>query len=156
MQKVATGRVKPWARIPVMSASNEAALKNVRVPDNHFIARCGEASVRRLGRLSNELGNAARKQFIKDPGVKVELGWVLVRPNGHWLRVIGVVKLGFDFLDFIFLDEEKVAVELVRHVVMLVVTNLGKVTQHPGQGIGAGANKVTYELVVSRVGLRQP
>ena len=65
------------------------------------------------------------------------------------------MELGFDFLNLIFLDDEKIAVQLVRHVIMLVITDFRKVPEHPWEGIGAGADQMAYELIVGWIRFRQ-
>ena len=85
-----------------------------------------------MRRFARELGNASRKDFVKHLGVEIEFRVVLVRSDGHQFRVISFMQLGFDFLDLVLLDEKKVAVDLIRHVIVLVVAYLGEIAQHPG------------------------
>src|SRR5256885_3543059 len=65
------------------------------------------------------------------------------------------MELGFNLGYLVFLHEEKVAIELVRHVIVLVITHLGEVAKHTGQRISAGPNQVADELVVGRICFRQ-
>jgi hypothetical protein len=106
-------------------------------------------------RLTRKFRDAARKKFVKCLGVEKELRVVLVRPDCHEFGVISLVQFGFDLLDLVFLHEEEICVELIRHVVMLVIAYFREITQHPWQGIRAGPNQVTYHLIVGRIGFRQ-
>src|ERR1043166_6486602 len=90
-------------------------------------------------RLALELRLAPGKEFCEHLGVKVELRRLLISPNPQRVGVIGLVEFGFYGFDLIFLNEKKGCIQFLRQIFVLVIADVHKITQDPGQGISTGS-----------------
>src|SRR5688572_5391192 len=154
-EKIAIGLFSPSASIPTSSAETVETLKKVSPADNHFMSLGPGLWRFRRRRLAGKIRNAPREDFFENFGAQVKLGRVLVGTNRQRLREVSALELRLDFIDFVLLHDEEIAIDLRRHVVVFVVADLREIAEHPREGIGAGANEMADQLIVSRVGLGQ-
>ena len=77
----------------------------------------------------------------------------MIGSNGQRHRVIGIVQQFFYRRDPILLHEQKIGVNFIRQVIMLVVTDARKITQNPWERISACADHMSCQLVVDWVAM---
>ena len=106
-------------------------------------------------RVPDKIRCFARKELFENLGAKKDLGWVLVVTERHHVGVIRVFQLGLDVFDLVLLHEEKIAVDVCRHVSSFVIADAIEIAQNPRKRINAGANQVAGQMVVGEVLLCQ-
>src|SRR6266404_2184521 len=104
---------------------------------------------------SGEIGRFAGEEGLEDLGVKVGFRLVLIRPDLYRHGVVRIVKFCFHHWDFLLLDEQKIGVQFVGHIVFHVISNAPKIIEYPRQRIRARANNVTNQLISARIGMGQ-
>ena len=100
---------------------------------------------------ADDIRQPARENFLKHAYTQIQLGRVLIGSNRQRLGKITVVQLFLDLINFAFFDEEEIGIQFRGIIVVLIVTDLRKVAQNPGQGIWTGTNDMTDQVVESRV-----
>src|SRR5438105_2999611 len=94
-------------------------------------------------------------KIFKHFGAKKDLGWFLVVTKRHHVGVICAFQLGFDVFDFVLLHEEKIAIEVRRHVASFVVADSIEIAQRPRKRVNAGSDQMPGEVIVSWIAFCQ-
>src|SRR2546423_1492225 len=73
----------------------------------------------------------AGKETLENARAEIRFRHILIRTNRQRDGVIRIVQLRFHRRDLVLLDEKKIAVEFVWHIVFLVITDAAEIIQHP-------------------------